>query len=529
MMDAIFALGAGSPERSQRTQVRGRPAGAQPTPGSVRPRAAVLRRAVSEGTAVSAVEEGRVRLPFMRTPADADPALHIVPVASPPRAVRALLAVHGGAPGLLTVTVDVVVLTVAAAVVRDQSAWTTALAIAVALLLSGRVYRDRDRVVARGVSWWPAVLLGPVAVGTLADTVLTPHGVARTTTAGAAGLAGLFAVRALAWWVISARRRAGLDLAGAIVVGSGDRVATLSRTLDRHREIGLQFRGHVDSSVLLEPRQLARVAARHRAEHVFLVPTAGVASPPALRRALGVGVHVSYVPLVSDALLDSRPSARVGGVAVLPLGRPLLGPTPTGGKRAVDVVFASLLLVATSPLLLFAALAIRIADGGPVLFRQTRTGLGGTQFRITKFRTMRHGADAEEAGLTSYNTTDGLLFKMSHDPRVTRVGRVLRRTGIDELPQLLDVLRGRMSLVGPRPLPVESGAFSERDAERHLVRPGMTGLWQVSGGSTLRYREMIDLDLAYVHSRGHWLDLHIALATVGVLLRATVGREGHAR
>jgi lipopolysaccharide/colanic/teichoic acid biosynthesis glycosyltransferase len=108
------------------------------------------------------------------------------------------------------------------------------------------------------------------------------------------------------------------------------------------------------------------------------------------------------------------------------------------------------------------------------------------------------------------------------------VGRLLRRTGADELPQLLDVLKGRMSLVGPRPLPVESDAFSERDGERHLVRPGMTGLWQVSGGSTLRYREMIDLDLAYVHGWSPWLDLQVLLATVGVLVRATLSRDGRA-
>ena len=476
---------------------------------------------------MSAVEQGRVRLPFARPPLDTDPSLHLVPITSRPLALRWLAAVHDGSRRPLTVAVDLGVLALAAALVRDQSAWTTALAIAVALLLSGRVYRDRDRVVANGVAWWPAVLLGPVAVGILADLLLTSHGVARTTIAGTAGSAGLFTVRALAWWVIAARRRSGLDLAGAIVVGSDDRAATLARTLDRHGELGFEFRGHVDSSVLLEPRKLAQAAARHRAEHVFLVPTAGVPSPPALRRALGVGVHVSYVPLVSDALLDSRPSRRVGGVAVLPLGKPLLGPAPMPGKRLADLVFGVLLLVLTAPLLLLAALAIRLDDGGPVLFRQTRTGLGGMQFRITKLRTMRLGADVEEAGLTSYNTSDGLLFKMSGDPRVTRAGRVLRRTGIDELPQLFDVLRGRMSLVGPRPLPVESGAFSERDAERHLVRPGMTGLWQVSGGSTLRYREMIDLDLAYVHSRGLWLDVHIALATIGVLLRATFGREGH--
>jgi lipopolysaccharide/colanic/teichoic acid biosynthesis glycosyltransferase len=199
------------------------------------------------------------------------------------------------------------------------------------------------------------------------------------------------------------------------------------------------------------------------------------------------------------------------------------------GKRVADVVLALLLLTLAAPVLLLAALAVRLADRGPALYRQTRTGRDGQPFQITKFRTMREGADAEQLLLTLYNTTDGLLFKMADDPRVTPVGRLLRRTGLDELPQLLDVLRGTMSLVGPRPLPVENDAFSPRDAERHLVRPGMTGLWQVSGGSTLRYREMVDLDLAYVHGWSPWLDLQIALSTVAVLLRATFGSEGRER
>lgn len=479
---------------------------------------------------MSTVDEGRVRLPFMRTPRDLDPVTVAIPRAPGPAApIRFLAKVHSGARDPIAVLVDVLVLAVAAASVRDPSAWSVALFVSLSLLLSGRVYRDRDRVVARGVAWWPAVLLGPVAVGILADVLLMGHPVTHTAVAGLAGLAALVLVRGLAWACLSERRRSGRDLAGALVVGGGDRATTLARTLDRHPEIGLTVRAQIDPTVLVHPRWLAQAVAEHQAEHVFLVPAEAMPNPPSLRRALGLDVHVSYVPLFSDALLDSRPARRLGGVAVLPLGRPLSGPSARHGKRAADVVFGSLLLLLTSPLLLVAALAVLLDDRGPVLYRQYRTGLGGAQFRITKLRTMRLGADAEEAGLTSYNTSDGLLFKMRHDPRVTRAGRLLRRTGIDELPQLLDVLRGRMSLIGPRPLPVESGAFSERDNERHLVRPGMTGLWQVSGGSTLRYREMIDLDLAYVHSWGPWLDVQIALATIGVLVRATVSREGHER
>jgi exopolysaccharide biosynthesis polyprenyl glycosylphosphotransferase len=476
---------------------------------------------------VTTVDESRSWLPFTRAPL----APHLLAqrvhrdrsLALP---LRALASIHSGAPGPVAVLTDFVVLWVAATAVLGPRGLSTAVAGSIALYGSSRVYRDRDRVVSRGLAWWPGVLVGPLAVGVLADVLLTPNRVGPTVQAASLGLLGMLGIRALAWTVVASRRRAGRDLAVALVIGDDDRAATLARTLDRHREIGLRVSGDADPSILHDPHLLAAAAVQQRAQHVFLVPTHGVPAPPALRRALGVPVHVSYIPIVSDALLGSRTRGRVGGVAVLPLGRPLHGPSTMRGKRATDLVLALVLLVLSAPVLLVAAIAVRLDDGGPVFYRQTRTGRDGKQFHMTKFRTMCVGADVEQSRLTSYNTSDGLLFKMSHDPRVTRVGRLLRRSGADELPQLLDVLRGRMSLVGPRPLPVESDAFSERDGERHLVRPGMTGLWQVSGGSTLRYREMIDLDLAYVHSWNAWLDVQVLLSTVVVLVRATLSRDG---
>ncbi|MGZ6791336.1 MAG: sugar transferase [Mycobacteriales bacterium] len=446
-----------------------------------------------------------------------------------PLPVRALAAVHSGSRSPGTALLDGAVLLAVSVLLLGGDGWTLAAAAAGCCLLSGRVYRDRDRVVARGVAWWPGVLAGPVLAGALLDLVVTGHPADRVLVAGGAGLLALLALRTACWVVVAVRRQQGKDLVPALVVGDGDRARTLSRTLERHREIGLQVTEHVPPDAVQDPHLLAAAAVEHGARHVFLVPSAGTPAPPALRRALGVPLHVSYVPLVSDALLESRATGRVGGVAVLALGQPLHGPSPMRGKRVADLAGAALLLLLAAPVLAVAALAVRLDDGGPVLYRQQRTGRGGEQFLMTKFRTMRVGAHAEQAALTSYNTSDGLLFKMRDDPRVTRVGRVLRRTGADELPQLLDVLRGRMSLVGPRPLPVEADAFSERDGERHLVRPGMTGLWQVSGGSTLRYREMIDLDLAYVHARTPWLDLQVLLATAGVLLRATLSKAGRAR
>lgn len=478
---------------------------------------------------MTTVDASRSWLPFSRAPlAPHLAAQRIHRDRSLPAPVRALAAVHSGAPSLVACVADLVLLLGASFAVLGASGWSLGIASWVALCASGVVYLDRDRVVARGLGWWPRTLLGPLAAGVAFDALVTDHSIASAVSAGLAGLAALFVLRTLAWLVIASRRRDGRDLATALVVGTGDRAATLARTLDRHREIGLRVSGDVDPSVLADPRLLAAAALEHGARHVFLVPTEGVPSPPALRRALGVPVHLSYVPLVSDALLSSHPRGRIGGVAVLALGQPLRGPSAMRGKRVVDLVGAVVLLVLGAPVLAIAALAIRFGDNGPVFYRQARTGRGGEQFLMTKFRTMHQGAHHEQAALTSYNTSDGLLFKMTDDPRITRVGALLRRSGADELPQLLDVVRGHMSLVGPRPLPVASDAFSERDGERHLVRPGMTGLWQVSGGSTLRYREMIALDLAYVHTWTLWLDARILLSTLGVLLRATLGRDHRA-
>ena len=206
--------------------------------------------------------------------------------------------------------------------------------------------------------------------------------------------------------------------------------------------------------------------------------------------------------------------------APTPVARPRPLTVRQPGKRALDVALASVLLVVTLPLLALAALAVVLADGGPALYRQRRVGRGGRRFEILKLRTMVVGADTMVDALTAAdrNARDGHLFKVHGDPRITRVGRVLRRFCIDELPQLWNVVRGDMSLVGPRPLPVDPEAFDARDRARHAVRPGVTGPWQVEG--TEAYRTMIDLDLAYVRRWSLWLDAVLLVRTVpAVLLR----------
>jgi lipopolysaccharide/colanic/teichoic acid biosynthesis glycosyltransferase len=188
-------------------------------------------------------------------------------------------------------------------------------------------------------------------------------------------------------------------------------------------------------------------------------------------------------------------------------------------KRAFDVVVATLMLLAVLPILVLTAIAVKLGDGGPVLFRQWRVGAGGRPFQILKFRSMRVGADAEVIDLRDRNVSDGLLFKVAGDPRVTTVGRIIRRLSIDELPQLWNVLRGDMSLVGPRPLAVQPHQFGQLDGRRHDVLPGITGLWQVSGGNGLTYEQMIELDLHYLEHRSLWLDVRLLVATVPALVR----------
>lgn len=193
-------------------------------------------------------------------------------------------------------------------------------------------------------------------------------------------------------------------------------------------------------------------------------------------------------------------------------------------KRAVDLLGAGLGLLVISPLLALIALAIKLDTRGPVFFAQERVGLGGRTFRMLKFRTMRVGADAEKAKLAHLNTSgDARLFKIPNDPRVTRVGVFLRKWSLDELPQLFNVLRGDMSLVGPRPF-FESDLvnYHEHHFGRLGARPGITGLWQVSGRSSITdFEEVVRLDCEYIHRWSLWLDLEILLKTLPAVVRRT--------
>jgi len=197
-------------------------------------------------------------------------------------------------------------------------------------------------------------------------------------------------------------------------------------------------------------------------------------------------------------------------------------------KRALDVLAAGLLLVGLAPVLLLLALAVRISSPGPALFRQQRVGCDGIRFSFYKFRTMYYGADESPHRVYYQQLVNGTArpigrsYKLEDDPRVTPVGRVLRRYSLDELPQLVNVLLGDMSLVGPRPpIPYEVEFYGARELHRLSVKPGLTGLWQVSGRSTLSFQEMIELDLSYVARWSLTYDLLILLRTPWAVISGT--------
>lgn len=188
-------------------------------------------------------------------------------------------------------------------------------------------------------------------------------------------------------------------------------------------------------------------------------------------------------------------------------------------KRSLDVMVALLALIIFAPLFLLVSVCIKLEDpAGPILFKQLRVGENGRTFSMYKFRSMVHNAESLLDTLISFNEVSGAMFKMKEDPRITKVGYWIRKTSLDEFPQLINVLKGEMSLVGPRPpLPREVIIYTDHDIQRLLVRPGCTGIWQVSGRSNLSFEEMVKLDLHYIKNRSILLDFKLIMKTFFVL------------
>ena len=213
-------------------------------------------------------------------------------------------------------------------------------------------------------------------------------------------------------------------------------------------------------------------------------------------------------------------TAQAGGVFADEANLIPVYPVPyAGAKRLLDAGFSALLLLLSAPLLALIALLVKLTSPGPVIFRQTRVGVGGQTFTCLKFRSMCVDAEARRDQLTHLNEVSGPVFKIKNDPRITPLGRTLRKLSLDELPQLVNVLRGDMSLVGPRPpLPREVALYTARERVRLSVKPGLTCLWQISGRSNVAFERWVELDLIYIETMSLRQDCRILLKTIPVVL-----------
>jgi exopolysaccharide biosynthesis polyprenyl glycosylphosphotransferase len=332
-------------------------------------------------------------------------------------------------------------------------------------------------------------------------------------------------------------------LQNTLIVGAGDVGQLLAMKILRHPEYGLNLVGFVDDqpkepraglesmTILASPDGVAEIVRELDVERVVVAfsndPTERTIE--LVRSLHDVDVQIDVVPRLFDLVGPSSEIHTLEGIPLLAVPSLQLSRSSRVLKRAMDVTVGCAALVVLAPVFGLVALAIKLDSPGPVFFRQRRLGTHGDLFGIFKFRTMAADAEKRKAGLRHLNKhaqpgADPRMFKIPDDPRVTRVGRVLRRYSLDELPQLLNVVRGEMSLVGPRPLIPEEGRYVDTWARKRMdLKPGMTGLWQVLGRSDIPFEEMVKLDYLYVTTWSLWEDVSLIFRTLPILVGARSG------
>jgi len=324
------------------------------------------------------------------------------------------------------------------------------------------------------------------------------------------------------------RAEKGQGQSRALVVGAGKMGQAFARWLQQNRHLGYDFCGFLDphpngdKRVLGRVNEFRRVALAQFVDEVFVtLPSDGPMIKQLFLEARDLRLDLHVLPDLYDGLAWRAPLHMIGGFPILELHRE---PIPTTGlaiKRAIDVAASLMGLVAVSPVLVAAGIWIRLNSEGPAIYRAQRVGKKGNKFTCYKLRTMVASADAEKKGLRKNNERQGPFFKMEDDPRVTSCGRWLRKFSIDELPQLVNVLWGEMSLVGPRPHPVDDYAQYTLEHLRRLdVKPGMTGLWQVTARRDPSFETNMKLDLEYIENWSLGMDMRILLRTVPEVVKA---------
>jgi len=324
-------------------------------------------------------------------------------------------------------------------------------------------------------------------------------------------------------------RRRGIGVDRVLIVGGGEIGRTVIRTIVARPELGYHIVGLVDDNPDKGRADIGRIKGLGGLDKLAEIVDQEAVDQVLItlpwmyhRKIMGIvhecqrkRVEARIVPDMFQMSLSQVDVDDLGGIPLIGVRKTIIGRWQGVLKRLMDVMFATLGGFLVLPLMGVIALAIKLDSSGPAVFRQLRVGKTGRQFWCYKFRSMRQGAEDERERLQAFNEADGPVFKMRDDPRRTRVGRWLRRTSLDELPQLYNVLRGEMSLVGPRPpLPEEVAQYEAWQMRRLEVAPGITGLWQVSGRSNLSFDEQCLLDIYYIENWSPFLDITIFLRTV---------------
>jgi len=330
-------------------------------------------------------------------------------------------------------------------------------------------------------------------------------------------------------------RKKGYNYRSILIVGSGKRADSFARILDQHKEWGLRIIGFVDYDEVCQKKvdcrrfignliQLPEILISNQVDEViFVVPRSGldkIEKHVLLCEEIGIKASItadfyshklakgSYEEIQGWPLLAYTPYPRIEEWFVL--------------KRSFDIAFSSAVLLLSAPVFALISVAIKLGSPGPVFFRQTRCGMNGRKFSLLKFRTMVADADNMKLSIQHLNEMSGPVFKAKNDPRLTRIGKVLRKYSLDELPQLINVLKGDMSLVGPRPpLPEEVVKYDMWQRRRLSVRPGLTCVWQVSGRNNIGFEQWMKLDLEYIDNWSLTQDFKIILKTIPAVLRGT--------
>ncbi len=327
----------------------------------------------------------------------------------------------------------------------------------------------------------------------------------------------------------------GMNTRNVIIVGTGAEAHALRHHLQSIRQLGYNFKGFIHvpgidtqlagttGDVLGPLEALFDHARKHFVDEIFFTsPCERGVIKGVLDQARSTGIDLRVVPDMYDGLAWNSTIEYIGQFPTIPLHR---GHVPEVGlilKRLLDVAVATFAVVVFSPLLLAIAIAVRLDSPGPIFYASERIGKKARVFKCIKFRTMVRDADRRRAEIMHMNERQGILFKMSNDPRITKVGRILRKYSLDELPQFFNVLLGDMSVVGPRPpIASEVRQYNLSHLRRLDVTPGITGLWQVQARQDPSFDSYISLDVAYIENWSVWLDIKIILRTVGVVFAGT--------